>query len=111
LRQTVGDRQLMQEQQRRLVGLASELSWITIQVLSFSAGPVGITGGGSFSILRFPALPALGLVHLSGPNRGVSLEQPHEVSAYLRAFAQMQAAALSSNESQRFIRELAEGWV
>jgi len=108
LRQEVGGRQLMQEQLRHLIELSAEMPWITVQVLPFSAGSGGITGGGSFSILRFQALPTLGLVHLAGPSRGVCLEQPQDVGVYLQAFEQAQAAAFSPAASRTFIQRLAE---
>jgi hypothetical protein len=107
LRHRFGDEHLMREQLERIVKLASETSWITVQVLPFSAGLPGIAGCGSMSILRFPALPTLGLAHVSGPNGGICLEQPQDVSAYVHAFQQAQAAALNHAASSDFIQRLA----
>jgi transcriptional regulator with XRE-family HTH domain len=108
LREQVGDKQLMREQLRRIVELTADTSWITVQVLPFSAGVPGVLNAGSLSILRFPALPNLGLVHLAGLNGGVCLERPQDTRAYFRAFQQIQGVALSPAASVTFIEQLVE---
>jgi len=109
LRQQVGDDRLMHEQLLNLAELGNSTWWITIRVLPFSAGIPAVGGCGSCSILRFDALPALGLVHLGGPANGVCLEDPNDVTAYTQAFTQVQAATLSPTASLELIQRLANG--
>lgn len=109
LRQQVGDGRLMREQLVKLAELGNSTWWITIQVLPFSAGIPALGGCGSCSILRFDALPTLGLVHLGGPVGGVCLKEPSDVTAYTQAFAQVQPAALNPAASLELIQQVASG--
>lgn len=108
LRQQVGYAQLMGEQLERIIDLARDTSWINVQVLPFAVGSRSIINCGSLSILRFPALPTLGLAYLDGPNGGICLEQPQDVGAYAQAFQQAQAAALNPAASLELIKRLAK---
>jgi Domain of unknown function (DUF5753) len=111
LRQQVGDAEVMREQIRRLVALAtgSRYPWISLRIVPFSAGAVAASGFGAFSVLRFEALPALGLVHVHAVNGGICLEQPEDVFTYGAVFAQTQVKALSHLESLKLLQRMAEG--
>jgi len=110
LRQQVGDAEVTREQIRRLVELAtgSRYPWISLRIVPFSAGAVAAAGFGAFSVLRFEALPALGLVHVHAVNGGICLEQPEDAFAYGALFAQTQVKALSHLESRALLLRMAE---
>ena len=110
LRQQVGDAEVMQGQLERLVELAtgSRYPWVSLRVVPFSVGAVAAAGFGTFSVLRFEALPALGLVHLSGTDGGICLEQPEDSFFYGAVFAQTQVRALPHRESLTLLRRMAE---
>lgn len=107
LRQQIGDAGLMRGQLERIIELIADSSWATVQVVPFAAGPYGIVSCCSLSVLRFPALPTLGMVYITGPNGGICLEQPQDVGAYVQAFQHAQASALSSEASLEFIQRVA----
>jgi transcriptional regulator with XRE-family HTH domain len=110
LRQQVGDAEVMREQVRRLAELAtaSRYPWLSLRVVPFSAGAVAAVGFGTFSVLRFEALPAFGLVHLPGMDGGICLEQPEHSFFYGAVFAQTQVKALPHLESLALLRRKAE---
>jgi transcriptional regulator with XRE-family HTH domain len=95
LRQAAGNAAAMRAQLSHLAELPSRCRHVTIRLLPFAVGlpPAGGTGG--FSVLRFGPDPALGLVHVAGPDGGLSLDTPHSAAGYLRAFTHLQALALS----------------
>jgi hypothetical protein len=66
-------------------------------------------GNGSMTILRFADTPGLGVVHLpgAGVSGGISLEDPADLARYIRAFAQLRAAALTPAASARLLRNMA----
>jgi transcriptional regulator with XRE-family HTH domain len=110
LRQQVGDAEVMREQLRRLVELAtgSRYPWISLRVVPFSAGAVASAGFGTFSVLRFEALHSFGVVHLNGAHGGICLEQPEDAFAYSAVFAQTQVKALPHSETHALLRRMAE---
>jgi transcriptional regulator with XRE-family HTH domain len=110
LRQQVGDADVMRGQLGRLVELAtgSRYAWISLRVVPFSAGAVAVAGFGSFSVLRFKALPAFGVVHLAGLDGGICLEQPEDAYRYGAVFAQTQVGALPHADSLALLRRMAE---
>ena len=110
LRQQVGDAEVMRGQLERLVHLATgrDYPWVSLLVLPFSAGAVATAGFGSFSVLRFAALSALGLVHVRGVQGGVCLVQPEEAFAYSAAFSQAKVKALNHAESRALLLRMAE---
>jgi transcriptional regulator with XRE-family HTH domain len=110
LRQQVGDTEVMRMQLERLVELAtgSQYPWISLRVVPFSAGAVASAGFGMFSVLKFKALPALGLVHLAGMDGGICLERPEDSFFYSGVFSQTWMKALPQNESYALLRRMAE---
>lgn len=110
LRQQVGGPEVMRDQLGRLVELATgaRYPWLSLRVVPFSAGVVAVGGVGAFSVLRFKALTALGLVHLAGMHGGICLEQPEDAFAYTAAFMQTQVKALSHPESRVLLQRMAE---
>jgi transcriptional regulator with XRE-family HTH domain len=116
LHQVVGGAAVMRPQLARLAGLASasgasekpDAGGLTLQVLPFAAGAYA-AGSGSMTILRFADTPGLGVVHLpgAGVSGGISLEDPADLARYVRAFAQLRAAALTPAASARLLRDMA----
>ena len=113
LHQVVGGAAVMRPQLARLAGLAGAGSGhggasLSLQVLPFAAGAYA-AGCGSMAILRFADTPGLGVVHLAGAglSGGVSLADPGDVARYIRAFAQLRAAALTPAASARLLGDMA----
>ena len=78
----------------------------TLEVLPFAAGAYA-AGVGSMAILRFSDTPGLGVIHLAALSGGVSLEDRDDLARYVRAFAQLRAAALSPAASARLLGDMA----
>ncbi len=106
LHQVVGGPGVLAGQISHLIQLSEELPDLTLQVLPFSAGAHAAAGSGSLAILRFPDAPSLGVVYLEALSGGVYLESQADVARYIRAFALLRAAALSSADSVRLLRDL-----
>ena len=109
LRQAVGGREVMAKQISRLGELAGEYPNITLQVLPFCAGAHAAAGSASLTVLRFPDTPSLGVVYLEALSGGVYLENQADVAQYIRAFAMLQASALTITETARLLREVMPG--
>ena len=107
LHQAVGGADVLAGQIAHLVRLSQDAPAITLQVLPFSAGAHVGAGSGSLAILRFPDAPTLGVVYLEALSGGVYLDSQSDVARYVRAFALLRAAALSSAGSARLLRGLA----
>ena len=105
LHQVVGGTTVMRPQLARLASLAGGPS-LSLQVLPFAAGAYA-AGVGSMAILRFSDTPGLGVIHLAALSGGVSLEDRDDLARYVRAFAQLRAAALSPAASARLLGEMA----
>ncbi|MGB6578937.1 MAG: helix-turn-helix transcriptional regulator [Streptosporangiaceae bacterium] len=103
LRQAVGGPGVMAGQISHLVRLIDDFPGLIIQVLPFSAGAHAAAGSASLAILRFPAPPSLGVVHLEALSGGVYLESQEDVADYSRAFALLRDAALSPADSMRLL--------
>jgi transcriptional regulator with XRE-family HTH domain len=82
---------------------------VIVQILPFNAGAQPGAGSGPLAVLRFEKAPSLGLVYLPTLNGGVCLEGEDDVACYVRAFARLQAAALTPAESARVLLDLAGG--
>jgi transcriptional regulator with XRE-family HTH domain len=106
LHQVVGGTRVMRPQLARLASLAGS-SDLSLQVLPFAAGAYA-AGVGSMAILRFSDTPGLGVIHLAALSGGVSLEDRDDLARYVRAFAQLRAAALSPEASARLLGEMAK---
>ena len=107
LHQVVGGARVMRPQLTRLASLAGSGGVrVSVQVLPFAAGAYA-AGCGSMAILRFSETQGLGVIHLAGLSGGVSLEDQGDLARYVRAFAQLRAAALSPATSARLLRDMA----
>lgn len=112
LHQVVGGARVMRQQLTMLASLAdtgpsrSGGVRVSLQVLPFAAGAYA-AGCASMAILRFSETPGLGVIHLAGLSGGVSLEDQEDLARYVRAFAQLRAAALTPAASARLLREMA----
>jgi transcriptional regulator with XRE-family HTH domain len=103
LHQAVGGPGVMAGQIGHLVRLIDDFPALTVQVLPFSAGAHAAAGSASLAILRFPDAPGLGVVYLEALLGGVYLESQEDVARYIRAFALLRAAALSTAESAKLL--------
>ena len=125
LRQTVGPPRVMREQLARLAAVAetgfadgqrdagipdAKRCRASLRVLPFAAGAHAAAGCGSMTLLQFAATPDIGVVHLAALSGGVSLDGREEVSRYLRAFAELRSAALSTPRSAQLIRAVARSY-
>jgi transcriptional regulator with XRE-family HTH domain len=114
LHQVVGGTRVMRPQLARLASLAGGAGGaggtgspsLSLQVLPFAAG-VYAASVGSMAILRFSDTPGLGVIHLAALSGGVSLEDRDDLARYVRAFAQLRAAALSPAASARLLADMA----
>src|ERR1700733_493565 len=103
LHQAVGGPGVLAAQISHLIQLGAEFPDLTLQVLPFSAGAHAAAGSGSLAILRFPDAPSLGVVYLEALSGGVYLESQQDVARYIRAFALLRGAALSTADSARLL--------
>jgi transcriptional regulator with XRE-family HTH domain len=112
LRRSVGGREIMHDQIRKLIDLATG-SEIQIQTIPLSAGAhQGLAGG--FIIVQFPrsdltdpASNMSDIVYREGVvGPGAYLEQPDEVQDYLTAFRGLQAVALSRQATIAFMEDI-----
>ncbi|HEY1627731.1 MAG TPA: helix-turn-helix transcriptional regulator [Streptosporangiaceae bacterium] len=106
LHQQVGGPEVMAGQLTHLAGLSGDFPNITVQVLPFSAGAHAAVASASLAILRFPDAPSLGVVYLEALTGGVYLENPQDVARYIRAFAMLRSAALTTAESSRMLSQM-----
>jgi hypothetical protein len=110
LRQPVGGPAVTRAQARRLAALADAPAAgqdVVVQVLPFSAAAQPGAGSGPLAVLRFEKAPGLGLVYLPTLNGGVCLEGDDDVACYVRAFAQLRAAALTPAASAAVLLDCA----
>lgn len=84
-------------------------SWsnVTVQVLPVDAA-LPMEQHVPFTVLRLEAEPPVDVVWLEHLTGGTLLEQRPDVQAYVGAWDDLTAAALSPSESQQYIRELIE---
>ncbi|GAA3395381.1 helix-turn-helix transcriptional regulator [Streptomyces roseoviridis] len=107
LRRRVGGPQVMREQVRHLLRLASEPN-VTFQVIPFEKGAhAGMTG--SFVHMDFPDADDPELVYLDTPAGDLFLESEAELRRYKSMFEHLQAVALGPNDSADLLTRLAEG--
>lgn len=106
LRQVVGGYQVMHAQLASLADVGSRFSQVSIQVLPFAGGAHAAGAAGSFTVLRYPEAPDLGVVHLPGVAGGTFLEDQESVKAYATVFGQLQESALTPAASIQLIRRI-----
>jgi transcriptional regulator with XRE-family HTH domain len=108
LKQQVGGSSVFREQLVHLAELSAEYPRITIHILPFAIGAHAASGSGGFSMLRFNATPALGLVHVPGPRGGICLDDATAISAYTKVFTQVNWFALNPEQSAEKLCQLAK---
>ncbi|MEV6864929.1 helix-turn-helix transcriptional regulator [Streptosporangium subroseum] len=106
LRKMVGGPKVMAEQLAHLAGMATR-SNIAVQVLLDSTGAHAAMGSG-FVILDFAGDLDPSIVYLETPTDNLFLERPEEVQAYTLTFNRVVAAALTVEESVRYVASLAD---
>ncbi|MFI1705944.1 helix-turn-helix domain-containing protein [Streptomyces griseoruber] len=106
LQHVVGSRQVMARQLERILEI-SKLQNVTVQVLPLDAGAYPTTG--SYTILGFPEQEDPDLVYREGLTDSVYLEEPKDVTLYVKAFDHLRALALSPQRSTTLITKLLEG--
>jgi hypothetical protein len=108
LRNQVGGEAVHSLQLARLGELASTgYPHVYIRLLPHDAAvyPAGEAGG--FSLIRFMERPALGLVHVAGPQGSACLDEAAAITAYGTVFDKLQTFALTPSQSrQRLVRRI-----
>jgi len=100
LHRQVGGADSLRSQLKHLIDV-SAMPNVTIQVVSFDAGPhPGIIG--SFTIVRFPSLSDPDIVYIEGVTGDIFAES-EDALLYQEVFDHMRAAALSPSESRQKI--------
>lgn len=110
LHQAVGGPGVMRAQLHQLATVASAQpphQDVAVQVLPFGTGAQPGAGSGPLAILRFDDAPSLGVVYVATLSGGVCVEDTDEVARYVRAFAQLRAAARTPAASAGLLREMA----
>ncbi|WP_371782656.1 helix-turn-helix domain-containing protein [Streptosporangium subroseum] len=106
LRKMVGGPKVMAEQLTHLADMAMR-SNIAVQVLLDSTGAHAAMGSG-FVILDFAGDLDPSIVYLETPTDNLFLERPEEVQAYTLTFNRVVAAALTVEESARYVASLVD---
>jgi transcriptional regulator with XRE-family HTH domain len=106
LRQSIGGASVMRTQIASLAETNSGNPRITVRVLPLKSGAHPAVTAGSLAILRFPDMPALGVVYLDGAGDGICLEDSRNLAAYARMFEQLKAFASSTAASARLLHQL-----
>ncbi len=102
----VGGPEVMREQLKKLVELAS-LPNVTLQVVPFSAGAhAGMEA--PFLILGFPEQADPDVVYVENTTSGVYLEQPEDVHRYTLMFDHLRAAALKPDDTVELVDRTAD---
>jgi transcriptional regulator with XRE-family HTH domain len=103
----VGSDEVMHEQLHLLSGISGNFPSVTLQVLPFAAGAHPGASIGPVSIVRLRDAPGIGVIHQAGIAGSASLAMDAALTSALRRFEMLRAAALSPEESQRFITQIA----
>jgi hypothetical protein len=102
VRNQVGSGAVHSLQVARLSELASsDYPHVCLRLLPYDAEvhPAGESGG--FSLIRFLERPALGLVHVAGPQGGTCLDEATAITAYGTVFDQLRTFALTPSQSHQ----------
>lgn len=105
VRRCVGDTRVMAEQLRHLY-TSSKSPYVTLQVLPFEAGAHAADSTG-FIIIRGQE-PSLDVVHLSNLSGALYLEKDAELERHRVVFEYLRSQALSTSDTSRMLRTLAE---
>jgi hypothetical protein len=87
LRRPIGGSKVMRAQLKHLASVAARPN-VTLQVLPFASGGHA-TGGGAFSILRFPQKDLNDVVYLEQLDGALYLDKRDEADRYLRAMSRL----------------------
>lgn len=101
LENVVGSAEVYEGQLLHLIKLA-ELPTITIQVLPFGAGPLGVHGTGGFVLLHLDDVSQIGYIELL--DDAVYLHQRRRLQTYGVGFSDLQRVALDPERSLALIR-------
>jgi hypothetical protein len=82
---------------------------VTVQVLPFDSGAHPAVAG-PFTMMAFPDPDDLGIVNVENATGALFLEEPADVRAYDEIWSAIQAAALSADDSQAFLRSTSFGY-
>ncbi|MFD1535795.1 helix-turn-helix domain-containing protein [Nonomuraea guangzhouensis] len=104
LRKKVGDDSVMREQLRRIVDVGSR-SRVSIQIIPAATG-LHPAEGRAFIMLGFPDPEEPKVVYLEHLNGSHLLDTPAKTVAFDRAFADLQAIALSPDDSASLIEDM-----
>jgi hypothetical protein len=106
LRQNIGGAEVRRAQLRHLADLITDGAQATIHILPLSAAGHVAGSSGTFTVLQFSQMPALGLVHVAGPCGGICLDTPSVVDTYVRTFTHLRLFALIPQDSARKLRQM-----
>ncbi|MBA8827217.1 transcriptional regulator with XRE-family HTH domain [Saccharopolyspora lacisalsi] len=106
LHRVVGGEEVLRDQLHHLSEVSIKPN-MAIQVMPFSAGAhLGLQT--PFSMLRFPeGYDDMDAVYIENQRGAVWLERPTDIERYTRVFTEMQAAALSADDSRKLVDSLA----
>ena len=105
LGRVIGGPEVMRDQYRRIIELAA-LSNVMFQVMPVAAGAhPGVIG--TFTIMGFPERFTPDVVYVENMTSALYIEDDEEVHTYSLAFEQMQAMALSPEDSLVMLKRLA----
>jgi transcriptional regulator with XRE-family HTH domain len=102
LRQAHGDPVVMRDQLRALAAVGGRA---VVYVLPSRCVP---PSSGPATILRFAAVPGLGVVYLPGLSGGACLTGHQDIASHVKAFEQLRTSALPPASSARLIQEITE---
>jgi transcriptional regulator with XRE-family HTH domain len=105
LRRPAGDAAVMRAQYQHLIGL-SELPHVTLQVIPFAKG-AHAGENGSFTVLRFAEGDLPDVVYLEQLTNAMYLDQRADVERYLEVVDEISGAALTPDETTRFLEQVA----
>jgi transcriptional regulator with XRE-family HTH domain len=107
----VGGDEAMLGQLGQIIVEAGELpEQVTLQVVPFAAGAHPAIGAGPLSIMRFRDVTGVGAVCQGWSASEVSVVGQAELTATVRRFEALRAAALSPEESLQLIRKVMDTW-
>jgi transcriptional regulator with XRE-family HTH domain len=106
LRQPIGGPDIMAEQLHRIAALVERPN-ITVQVISSEVQVVHPAHAGPFALFRFPK--ASPIVHLEHLGSAAFVYGAKEVAVYERAEEILRHAAMSADDSEKLIAEIANG--
>lgn len=108
LRLKLGTSQTMAEQLRHLVELGARPN-VTIQIVPFSVGQYEALRMGGISLMTHPWVPGLS-VYFKRYEGAILVDEAEEAANFVAAFDHATRVALSPNDSQAFIAEVADQW-